>query len=377
MKLFSSSADSRPKVRYAVVGLGYIAQSAVLPAFDHARSNSKLAALVSDDPEKLDKLGKRYRVKNTYSYDAYDECLRSGNIDAVYIALPNNLHKEYSVRAAAAGIHVLCEKPMAVTETDCKAMIDAAEKHNVKLMVAYRLHFESANLAAIEMVKSGEIGDARFFISSFSQQVKEGDIRLKAELGGGSLYDMGIYCLNAARYIFQAEPYEVMAFAANNREPRFRSVDEMLQAQMRFPEDRLASFISSFGSAETSFYRVIGTKGDILLEPAYEYSTGLHMRWTVDGKTHDQDFPKRDQFAPELLYFSECVLRNKKPQPSGHEGLADVRVIQALYRSALSHQPVTLGTFPLGKRPNKRQEILRPPVRKMPTLVNAEPPSAN
>src|SRR5438105_2516048 len=144
------------KIRYAVVGLGYISQAAVLPAFRHAE-NSELTALVSDDPEKLEKLSRNYDVRHTYTYEQYDECLRSGQIDAVYIALPNSLHRDYTVRAARAGIHVLCEKPMALSEQDCRAMIEAAETNHIKLMIAYRLHFEPTHLQAIEIIQSGKI----------------------------------------------------------------------------------------------------------------------------------------------------------------------------------------------------------------------------
>src|SRR5687768_15114603 len=128
-------------VRYAVVGLGHIAQGAVLPAFAHAR-NSSLAGLVSGSPKKLRQLAKNYRVENSWSYEEYEDCLHSGFIDAVFIALPNDLHREYTIRAAEAGVHVLCEKPLAVTAEDCQAMIRAAQKNGVKLMTAYRLHFE-------------------------------------------------------------------------------------------------------------------------------------------------------------------------------------------------------------------------------------------
>jgi glucose-fructose oxidoreductase len=155
------------KVRYAVVGLGYIAQAAVLPAFAHAE-NSELAALVSDDPEKLGKLRRKYSVRSGRSYAEYDALLSSGDIDAVYIALPNSLHREYAVRAAQAGIHVLCEKPMAVTEEECRDMIRASDQANVRLMVAYRLHFDAANLAAVEAVEHGRIGDPRVFGSVFT-----------------------------------------------------------------------------------------------------------------------------------------------------------------------------------------------------------------
>src|SRR5688572_1221783 len=201
----------RKQVRYAVVGLGHIAQVAVLPAFGNARRNSKLAALVSGDPVKRGELSKQYRVERAYAYDQYDEMLKSGEVDAVYIALPNSLHAEFAVRAAQAGVHVLVEKPMAVTAEQCERMAKAARDAGVKLMVAYRLHFERANLEAIEVARSGRIGEARLFSSTFTMHVVPGNIRVKSTLGGGVLYDIGIYCINAARGLFRDEPLEVRA----------------------------------------------------------------------------------------------------------------------------------------------------------------------
>jgi predicted dehydrogenase len=363
------------RVRYAVVGLGHIAQVAVLPAFAHAE-NSELAALVSDDAEKLDRLGRRYKVKTRFSYDRYDECLRSGDIDAVYIALPNHLHRSYTERAAQAGVHVLCEKPMAVTEADCLSMIRVAEENGVKLMVAYRLHFEEANLRVIDLVQRGKLGDARLFDSVFTMQVKEGDIRLSPrELGGGTLYDIGIYCINAVRNIYGAEPMEVVAFSSNNGDPRFGQCEEMTSAILRFPgRERLASFTCSFGAADVSSYRVVGTQGEVAMDPAYEYAGELVQRVTLNGRTRERKFPKRDQFAPELVSFSECILTGANAEPSGWEGLADVRVIRALYRSADSGQPVTLEPFEKDDRPSLDQLLSRPPVDK-PELVNTESPS--
>jgi glucose-fructose oxidoreductase len=367
---------TQKKVRYAVVGLGHIAQVAVLPAFAHAE-NSELAALVSDDPEKLEKLARRYKVKAQFSYDQFDQCLRSGVADAVYIALPNHLHREYTERAARAGVHVLCEKPMAVTEEDCRAMIRVTEENGVKLMVAYRLHFEEANLKAIDLVQRGSLGDPRLFDSVFTMTVKEGDIRLNPrELGGGTLYDIGIYCINAVRNLFGAEPMEVVAFSANNGDPRFLQCEEMTSAILRFPgRERLASFTCSFGAADVSAYRVVGTKGDLVMDSAYEYAGELKQRVTVNGRTRERTFPKRDQFAPELISFSECILTGASPEPSGWEGLADVRIIRALYRSADTGQPVTLEPFDKDQdRPSLDQEIKRPPVKK-PELVNTESPT--
>lgn len=369
-----ASKRTQQKVRYAVVGLGYIAQIAVLPAFANA-SNSELVALVSDDEKKLKALSRKYKVPFTCSYQDYFRCLASGDVDAVYIALPNSMHRDYSVPALEAGIHVLCEKPMAVTEAECEEMITTASDHNAKLMVAYRLHFEEANLKAIEIAKSGRLGEIRAFNSVFTMQVKEDDIRLRQDLGGGTLYDIGIYCINAARNLFQAEPVEVVAFSAKNGEKRFREVDEMTSAVVRFPQDRIASITASFGAADVSAYELIGTEGVLRVDPAYEFAGDLKHRLTIKGTTRERVFSKRDQFAPELIYFSDCILNGKTPEPSGAEGLADVRVIRAIYRSAETGASVKLGRFERRTRPTIDQEIYAPPLARKPQLVRAATPT--
>src|SRR5215216_2607499 len=223
------SLRMKPRVRYAVVGLGHIAQAAVLPAFENAKDNSQLVAFVSDDPVKQQRLGRRYRV-NTYTYKEYDALLKSGAVDAVYIALPNSMHRDFTVRAAKAGVHVLCEKPLAVTEKECQQMIDTCAEHNVKLMTAYRLHFERANLDAIEIVQSGKLGEPRIFNSVFGYQVKAGNIRTQKKMGGGANYDIGIYCINAARYLFQDEPIAVTASMFHTDKKRFSETDAITSA---------------------------------------------------------------------------------------------------------------------------------------------------
>ncbi|MGC4001847.1 MAG: Gfo/Idh/MocA family oxidoreductase [Pirellulales bacterium] len=195
-------AERKRKVRYAVVGMGHIAQSAVLPAFSHAE-NAKLQAIVSDDAKKRKEIAAKYNLDQAVAYEDLDDLLNRGDVDAVYIALPNSMHREYVTRAAKAGVHVLCEKPLGVDVDDCQAMIDACQDAGVRLMTAYRLHFEKANMRAVEIVNSGKIGEPRLFSSVFTMNVKEGDIRLRKDLGGGTLYDIGIYCINAARYLFR------------------------------------------------------------------------------------------------------------------------------------------------------------------------------
>jgi predicted dehydrogenase len=370
----SSRQDSKKPVRYAVVGLGHITQVAVLPAFAHAATNSVLTALVSDDPGKLKQLGKKYHVPYTYSYREYDQCVRSGQVDAVYIALPNSLHCDYAVRAAEAGVHVLCEKPMAMTEEECRRMIEAAERTDVKLMVAYRLHFEEANMKTVELTQSGKLGKLRLFSSVFTMQVREGDIRVKKELGGGTLYDIGVYCINAARYLFQDNPTSVSAFSVGETDRRFREVDEMTAALLHFPGDRLASFVCSFGAADVSAYDLVGTKGSVRVDPAYEYVGPLKQQITIEGKSKVREFPWRDQFAPELVYFSDCILNNALPEPSGVEGLIDVQIVQALYRSAEIGKPVTLTLPKKTHWPTAKQVLRRPRVHK-PKLLNVQSPS--
>lgn len=348
------------KIRYALVALGHISQNAVLPGFLNAKANSELTALVSDDPKKMKELSETYQVPHCYSYDDYEKCLHSGQVDAVYLALPNNLHREFTLRTARAGIHVLCEKPMGLNERECRDMIRVCGENRVKLMIAYRLHFERANLEAIHVIKSGAIGEPRFFNSLFSMQAKEG-IRTRAETGGGTVYDIGIYCINAARYLFQAEPLEVFAFSEFGHDRRFREVDEMTAATLRFPGQRLATFTSSFGAADEATYEVVGTRGKLRMHQAYEYSEGIEMEITDEqGRVKKKSFKKRDQFGPELIYFSDCILKNREPEPSGVEGLCDVRVICALYQSARKGMPITLEKFQRRRRPTLRQEIRRP-----------------
>lgn len=350
------------KIRYAVVGLGHIAQTAILPAFQNARRNSALTAFVSDDPLKHRTFGDKYGVEHHYSYSRYDECLRSGQIDAVYIALPNHLHSEFTIKAARAGIHILCEKPLAVTARECREMIRACSRHRVKLMTAYRLHFEKANLKAGQIVRSGKIGEPQIFNSLFSFQVREKNYRVRAEAGGGTLYDIGIYCINAARHLFGAEPEEVFATSVYNLDSRSRDVDAITSAILRFPKDRMATFSTSFASSSIGTYTILGTKGHLRLDNAYEYARGIEMTLSIDGKEKRTTVPKRDQFGPELIYFSDCILKNKQPEPSGQEGLIDVQIIEALRRSARIGKPVKLALEHKLERPTMEQEIHRPPV---------------
>lgn len=329
------------RVRYAVVGLGHIAQSAVLPAFAHAAANSELAAVVSSDPAKRQAIAAQYGATASFSYDDYDACLQS--VDAVYLALPNRLHADYGIRAASANVHVLCEKPLAVTIDECRRMIAAARDHRVKLMVAYRLHFDALTHAVERLVHAGRIGDPRFFTSSFAFSVGAGNSRTQPlASGGGTLYDIGVYCINAARHLFKSEPTEVLALEGHGGAAHLAEIDESTAAILRFDGGRLASFVTSFNTTGLGWYEIVGTRGRIRVDPAFTYRESLAYELTVDGQTEQHRADHRDQFADQIRHFSDCVLQGREPESSGDEGLRDVAVIAALLDSAKSGSTIRL-----------------------------------
>lgn len=330
------------QIGYAVIGLGDIAQKAVLPAFASATENSRLVAVISGDRAKAQSLAAQFKA-TPYHYDELRQCLQRDDVNALYIALPNSMHCDYAVEAARAGVHVLCEKPMAITADECRRMIRTCQTNRVKLMVAYRLHFQPANLRAIELVRGGAIGMPKTFSSDFAIRVDApDDIRLQRRLGGGSVYDLGVYCINTARNLFGAEPAQVMAMSGRTSRRYGGDVDESTVALIRFPDERLAHFHTSFGEERIAVFTLYGEDGYIRLANAYEYRGPMTMQIVRGGEVEEQTFDEVDQFAGEIVYFSNCILQDKVPEPSGIEGLQDVRIVEAIYRSGRDGRPVTL-----------------------------------
>jgi predicted dehydrogenase len=357
------------QIRYAVIGAGNIAQMAVLPAFEHAKKNSQLVALISSDPDKRADLSKKYNIQLTGDFAELEGILKSGAVDAVYIATPNALHKAHVLLAARCKVHVLCEKPLATTVADAQEMADACQRASVKLMTAYRLHFEEANLKASELVKSGKIGDPRVFDSVFTHVVRPGDIRTQPEMGGGAMLDLGIYCVNAARNLLRDEPTLVFAVAR-----MVNGVDDTTTAILQFPHGRVAQFTVSNSIAGVSSFRVSGTEGNLHVEPAYEYSDKLEHHLTINEETSHESFRKRDQFAPELEYFSRCILEDREPEPNATEAICDLRVVEAILESAASGKPIPLEPHQRARRPSPEQEQQKPPVSKQ-RPIHAPSPS--
>lgn len=318
------------KVRFAIAGMGHISRKAIVPAFEHT-SNAELAAVFSGDAAKRAEF-------DGFSYEQFEWGLRERKVDAVFIALPNHLHREFAVRASRVGVQVLCEKPLASSVADCEAMISAAEQAGAKLMVGYRHHFGAAHRDAMEKAHSGRLGEIRSFHSVFAVQVRENNIRTQRAAGGGTLPDIGIYCINTIRQLFQSEPLRVAGFTTTRKDDsRFADVEEMFSAVMEFPGDRVATFTCSFGSARYMTYDILGTLGTMHLDPAYEYAGEIRSELIVGGAREVRVFPREDQFAAEIDYFAACVRDGREPAQSGAEALADVRIIEEL--SLASRQP--------------------------------------
>jgi predicted dehydrogenase len=322
------------KVRYAVVGAGWISQEAFMPSVDQT-GNSVISAIVTGNRANALKLANFYGIEHVFGYEQYEQMLSTGLVDAVYIALPNSMHADFTIKAANAGVHALVEKPLATSVAECEAMIAAAERSGAKLMTAYRLHYEPGTVEGLEAIGRGDIGDPRLFISVFSFQSAESNHRLKGEHWGGPLQDIGVYCLNAARHVFSSEPYEAVAVGGHgDNDPRFAEVEETICATLKFPGDRIATFVASFGAAPLDMYRVIGSRGDLEMSPGFRFETATRLRLTQDGHVTERSFPHVDHFSGQVAYFSDCILQDKPPEADGRDGLADVRALLAIEAAA-------------------------------------------
>ncbi|GAB4463086.1 MAG: Gfo/Idh/MocA family oxidoreductase [Armatimonadaceae bacterium] len=333
------------KLGWAIVALGSLSWGQILPGFAQCKQ-SKLVAVVTGTPEKGKRARERYGVPSVYNYENFDKIKDNPDIDCVYIVLPNGMHAEYTIRAANAGKHVLCEKPMANTPEECEQMIAACKKNRVKLMVAYRCQYEPHNVEAIRLAQEGKLGKLKVITSDHGFAIGDpSQWRCNKKLaGGGSLMDIGIYSLQAARYLTGEEPVAVSAqeFSTPN-DPRFKEVEENINFVLRFPSGVLANCSSSYGYTYQNRIRAVGETGWVDLEPATAYG-GISMRTFLDSKFQERKMPDGNHFAREMDHLSECVLKDKTPKTPGEEGLADLRVMMAIYEAARTGKTVSLPT---------------------------------
>ncbi|MBC3941081.1 Gfo/Idh/MocA family protein [Sphingomonas albertensis] len=346
----SSAACAAPprKLGYAIVGLGYYGLETILPQFVNCE-HSRVTALVSGDRTKALGAAAKYDVpeRSIYTYADFDRIRDNPDVDIVYVCLPNSMHADYTIRAAKAGKHVMCEKPMAISVAECEAMIRACKAASKKLMIGYRCHFEPFNLEAMRLAKSGAAGKIRYVRSEHGFVQRDPDKwRLKrAMAGGGSLMDMGIYSLQAARYMTGEEPIAVTAReSTDRRDPRFREVEDMIEWTLEFPSGAIAGCQSMY-SANQNHILLMGDKGRVELEPATRYD-GNKMWTGRDGRettiTSPPPGPGKTQFAGQLDHLAECILDGREPIVSGEEGLRDMRIVEAIYRSVREGRTVKL-----------------------------------
>jgi predicted dehydrogenase len=334
---------------FAIVGLGRLALGQILPAMAKTKY-CKPVALVSGDRTKARKIAAQYGIRESsiYDYTTYDQLAQNPEVQAIYIVLPNSLHADFVVRGAKTGKHILCEKPMATSVRDCERMIAACKAANVKLMIAYRSQYEPYDRALVQMIRDGKLGKLKQFIATNTQN--QGDPtqwRLKKSLaGGGCMPDVGVYCLNAARFLSGEEPEEIVATTSQPKDdPRFTEVEASCQVLAKFPSGFTAIFNSGYDAHKSQFLRLEGTEAWAELNPAFAYH-GVQMMYAQyrdDMETrHQPQLEEKDQFALELDHFALCVQQNLAPHTPGEEGLQDQRITDAIYESARTGRPVKL-----------------------------------
>ncbi len=341
------------RLGFAIVGLGRLALEEILPAFADCKL-AKPTALVSGDRAKANQVAQQYGIKpqNVYRYQDYDNLRNNPDVDVIYIVLPNAMHLEYTVRGAQAGKHILCEKPMATTVAECEQMINACKQANRKLMIAYRCQYDPYHRAMIQIVRGKDLGTVKV-IQADNGQNQGGDLnqwRLKRSLaGGGALPDVGIYCLNATRYLTGEEPIAISAnLFSTPGDPRFKEVEESVTFQMRFPSGVLAICSTSYGFHEARRFRVFGSDAWGQLDPAFAYR-GLQMRVSRKSPTNTMAenmtnvrLGEKNQFALEIDHMADCIIHNKQPHTPGEEGLQDQKLMALIYQAAQTGKTITL-----------------------------------
>lgn len=340
-------ARARPKplpqedrVGFALVGLGNLSTGQLAPALQET-TRCRLAGIVTGTPAKARVWQERFAIpdENVYDYETYDRMADNDDIDVVYVVLPNALHAEYTIRAAEAGKHVLCEKPMAVSTTECRQMIDACRSADRKLAIGYRLHFEPYNQELMRLGREEEFGPVKMVEASFGFPIGDpNQWRLDRELaGGGPLMDVGIYAVNAARYVTGEEPESVTAQTVTTDPEKFDEVEETLFWQLRFPGGAVATSSTSYNASVNRLY-MSGRGGWAELEPAYSYGglSGRTSRETLD-------FPDVNQFAAEMDAFARCIRENEESRVPGEEGLRDVQIMEAIFEAMTASGSVPIG----------------------------------
>jgi predicted dehydrogenase len=331
---------SRPKLGFALCGLGDLSERQIAPALLKT-ARCRLTGLITDSPAKAAAWQTRYGIpaRSVYTYDTMARMADNPDIDVVYVVTPNALHLQHGSVAAQAGKHVFCEKPLEISTERCQQLISAVAAAQRRLGVAYRCRFEPHHREAIRLAHSHDVGALRSIDAFFGFNIQPGGWRLQRALsGGGPLLDVGIYCVQATRYLTGEEPTWVSGLTTTGDATRFSEVEASVLWQARFPGGAVTQCGASYACAPTGYVRAIGERGGFTLDPAFDYSGVRGAR--SDGRPFD--FPQIDQFAAEMDDFARCIQESTPSILSGEEGLRDVRIMMAIYQSARTGVPVDL-----------------------------------
>ena len=332
--------DTKATVNFALVGLGNLSANQLAPALQKTK-HAKLVGIVTGTPEKEKVWVDKYGIKkqNIYNYDNFDKLANNNAIDVVYIVLPNSMHKEFTIRGANAGKHVLCEKPMANSSSDCQAMIDACGKNDRKLAIGYRCQFEPHHLHCRKLAQEEKYGPLKMIEAGFGFKIGNPDQwRLKADLaGGGALMDVGIYALQACRFLTREEPVAITAQETKTDLQKFAEVDETITWTMTMPSGVNCYCSTTYAFSGINRFNAYGDSGWFGLDPAYSYGG-------IKGKAKDGpiDLKNIDQFAAEIDAFAKCILEDRQSTVSGEEGLRDLLAIEAIYESIRSGKRINV-----------------------------------
>jgi predicted dehydrogenase len=337
--------NTAKRLGFAVVGLGSIAQTAILPAF--AKSTwARLAAVVSRDKNKAQCLASKFNAGAFYGCDEFTQCLANPEVSAVYIATPPSEHLPFAVQAANCGKHVLCEKPLAATVAQSLRMVESCRSNGVVLMTAYRKYFEPSTRRLKELIQSGDLGKIDVIHTTFSELYSPGISAAwlvdPAVAGGGSLMDLGVYCVNTSRWLVDEDPVEASAESWNHDRSRFQKVEEGISFRLRFPSGLVVQGASTYSAAPSSFLYIQGTKGWVSLTPAFPYEEERLLIGKVAGRMVEEKFGILDEFALELDAFAAAIQNGDAVEADGVQGHRDVIILHAIYESAKTHEPVVI-----------------------------------
>lgn len=335
----SESASADRRVRWGVLSTANIGRAAVNPAIQ-ASSNGTLVAVASRDADRAETFAAEHGIPQAYG--SYEALLERDDIDAVYIPLPNSMHREWTIRAARAGKHVLCEKPLALDAAECDEMAAAADDAGVKLMEAFMYRFHPRTERVLEMLREGRIGRVGAVRSAFTFRLRsQENIRLDPDLGGGALMDVGCYCVNVSRTLVGEEPVEVQASAHWSD----RGVDEFMAGMLRFPGGATAHFDCALTLERSEAYEVAGTDGQLRVASAFLPGTDDVEIVEARGRDGESVHPIAgdDEYRLMVEHFADCVLHDRQPRYGATEAAANMRVIEALYRSARTGRAVETG----------------------------------